>query len=241
MRRSVLSSRASTVAGRALSGAAPTCALQPLVGCGREVLRQCVPAISAADTRGDAACGPMAASARGSTAVAADPLAGSGLSGGKSRGDVVADACMHGFMHGRMHRGVWTERGGATARTVKLAFLSARMHARENRHPQRHAAVLLLQRLKRKAMELANPPDRPWNHRDELIKAENDDVDIADGYCDWLDASTGREEVDDEDGYDWAGAWAAAATTLVRRCVVRRYWARSKGADSDSDDSLDDS
>ena len=108
----------------------------------------------------------------------------------------------------------------ATARAVKLAFLSARMHARESRHPQRHAAVLLLQRLKRKAMELASPPDRPWNHRDELIKAENDDVDIADGYCDWLDASTGREDLDDEDGYDWAGAWAAAATMLVSEDVA---------------------
>ena len=97
----------------------------------------------------------------------------------------------------------------ATAQAVKQAFLCAREHARESRHPQRHAAVLLLQRLKRKAMDLA-----PYPNRAASFRTFNDglsDEEFEEG----LYSDAKNDDMDADDGYDWVGAWAVAATMLV--------------------------
>jgi len=98
-----------------------------------------------------------------------------------------------------------------TAQTVKRAFLCARRTTRESRHPQRHAALLLLQRLKRKAMDLAHPPPP----RARSFRTFNDGLSDEE-YEEGLYDDAANDDIDIDDGYDWAGAWAAAATMLVR-------------------------
>ena len=102
----------------------------------------------------------------------------------------------------------------ATAQAIKLAFLSARTHARESRHPQRHAAVLLLQRLRRKAMDLA-----PFPNRAASFRTFNDGWSDEE-YEEGLYSDAENDDIDTDDGYDWAGAWAAAASMLVREDVA---------------------
>ena len=97
----------------------------------------------------------------------------------------------------------------ATTQAVKQAFLSARQHARESHHPQRQAALLLLQRLKRKAMDLA-----PYPNRAASFRTFNDGLSDEE-YEEGMYSDAENDDIDTDDGYDWAGAWAVAATMLV--------------------------
>ena len=91
----------------------------------------------------------------------------------------------------------------AAARDIKFAFFCARQMVRESRHPQREVAVVLLERLKRKAVELSKPPG--------VTSEEGGDDESS-------DESDG--DIDTEDGYDWSGAWTSAETMLIKANVT---------------------